>query len=484
MIEPIFTSIDITNLPAEIFAANRGLTNAIPNDGLSDQSSIQAAIDWVAAQQTAGFVGKTTIYIPEGVFDLARTLKVDASDITFEGTGTGLTILQNSDTFNVGTEGLPDGDVVIGDINRDAYLFALDEDTDSVAFTNMTLTGPEVHGAVFAVLADNLEISEVQFKNFGWSAVRLFAVSNAKIHDNVFIDAGGQAQGTEGTTGGSVFASYLSNSEIYNNDISRSGKREGNVYGIKGREFRDTRIYNNTIDTNFAIELPFESDRLVEIDHNFLNGVVSIPKFAGGSVPENGYTFYIHHNYFTSSYSLEWPRNGAEIDHNVFVFDSKLDDGNLISGFASEPAEGPTKFHNNLILNPGRGIFWSEGVYNNFSFYNNEVIANETITPRVEGLFGFNGNTDFSTIAIKDNIIKVNGLSRPLLRNEESYGATIENNILTNVSDLNKLSNLDTGAPRGLLEPLLFTVGVDNKWMVDGFDLSPVNTASTQYELC
>ena len=135
-------------------------------------------------------------------------------------------------------------------------------------------------------------------------------------------------------------------------------------------------------------------------------------------------------------------------------------------------------------MNPGRGIFWSEGVYNNFSFYNNEVIANETITPRVEGLFGFNGNTDFSTIAIKDNIIKVNGLSRPLLRNEESYGAIIENNILTNVSDLNKLSNLDTGAPRGLLEPLLFTVGVDNKWMVDGFDLSPVNTASTQYELC
>jgi hypothetical protein len=473
----LIVAIDITNLPDIILEANPGLSNAVANDGLDDSRTIQTVIDWLEDQRSAGATGKVSIYIPEGVFDIAETIEVTTSDIAFEGAGAGVTILQNAETFQVGTDGLPDGEVVIDGINRDAYLFDLDENVDNLLFTRMTLTGPEIHGAIFGLLTDNLEISQIEFNDFLWSSIRLFIVSNAKIHSNLFIDAGGQANGTDGVTGGSIFATYLSNSEIYNNSIFKSETRQSNVYGIKGREFRNTRIHHNQIDVNFSIELPFENDNFVEIDHNYLNGVISIPKFAGGLVPENGFTFHIHHNYFTQSYSLEWAHNGVEVDHNVFVFSLEQDYGNLISNFDPEPAEGPTKFHNNLILNPGRGIAWHNGIYNNFSFYNNEVLVNETITPRTEGLFGFNSNTDFSTVEIRDNVIKVNGISRPLMRNPESYSAIIQNNTLVNIADIDNFENSDTGAPRGLLEPLLFNVGVNGEFLVDGFDLLPTSNA-------
>ncbi|MGF1513153.1 MAG: glycosyl hydrolase family 28-related protein [Elainellaceae cyanobacterium] len=465
--EPITTYINVANLPDEILTGSPGLSNAVPDDGRDDAEAIQAAIDWVALQQARGAAQSTTIYLPEGTFDLGETLKIDTPGLTLEGAGGGLTLLRNADGFQVGIEALSDRGVNLDTLNREAYLFDLGENADGVTFANMALTGPELHGAVFGFGSDNLEIRDVEFNNFAWSSVRLFNLSGAKIHGNRFVDAGGQANGTSGQSGGSIYGTFLRDSEIDNNVLSRSGDREGNVYGIKGRKFSNVRIHHNTINTNFSIELPFENDDFVEIDHNFLDGVVSIPKFGGGPVPDGGFTFHIHHNYFTSSYSLEWTRNGAEIDHNVFDFSPEEDRGNLISSFGQEKADGPTAFHNNFILNPGRGVFWSRGIYNNFSFYNNEIIANETETPRTEGLFGFSSETDFSTVSIRDNVIRVNGLSRPLFRNENSANANIENNTLSNISDADSFDNLDTGAPRGLLEPLLFQVGVDGEFTVD-----------------
>lgn len=471
-------SLDITDLPPEILSANPDISNAVANDNLSDDQAIQAAIDWLTARQEEGLASSAIIYIPEGIFHLEKAINVNSPDITFKGAGLNLTTLKNADAFRVGTNGLPDSGVDINSIDRGAYLFNLDEDARRVVFSSMALTGPEIHGAIFALRSDGLEISEVKFSDFVWSSVRLFNLSNVKIYNNQFVNAGGQAQTTKGVTGGAVYATFLSNAEIYNNSIVKSSDREGNVYGIKGRKFTDTRIHHNTIKTNFAIELPFENDRFVEIDHNFLGGTVSMPKSSGGAVPDNGFTFHIHHNYFTTSYALEWARNGVEVNHNVFVFDTEQDNGNLISSFGSESASGSTKFHNNLILNPGRGIFWGQGAYNNFSFHNNEVIANETITPRLDGLFGFNQTTDFRTIQIKDNIITVNGISRPLMRSQASYGAIIENNILTNVADVDQLRNSSTDAAQGLLEPLYFQVGANGEYTIDGFDLQSTENSN------
>ncbi|MEM1252324.1 MAG: right-handed parallel beta-helix repeat-containing protein [Cyanobacteria bacterium P01_H01_bin.21] len=463
-------TIDITDLPTEILQANPGVDSAVANDGVDDAAAIRAVVNWAAAERKDGASDQLTIYIPEGTFDLAETVRVNTTDVILKGAGQGRTVLQNADDFRVGTAGLPDEEIDFKSIDQKAYLLYLNRDADDVTVTDMTLTGPNVHGGILSDGTHNLVIKNLELNNFLWSSIRLFSVRDAKIHDNVFIDAGGRVNGI---TGGSIFATYLKSSEIYNNDISESGIRGGEVYGIKGREFRNTRIYNNTISASFAIELPFEHDRFVEIDHNYLDGVVSLPRLGGGGVPKDGYTFHIHHNYFTRSYALEWARNGVEVNHNVFAFDTDQDNGNLITNFSEKPAKGPTKFHNNLILNPGRGVVWHKSIYNNFSFYNNTVIANETVNSRADGLFGFHEKTDFSTIEIRDNVIEVNGLSRPLMRNQASYDAVIKNNQLSNISDVDSFDNPDTGAPQGVTESLQFRVGANGELAVNGAEIRP-----------
>ena len=52
---------------------------------------------------------------------------------------------------------------------------------------------------------------------------------------------------------------------------------------FKIRQGQRSHIHHNTVEVNFSIEMPFENDEDVEIDHNVLHGTVSIPKF-GSSV--------------------------------------------------------------------------------------------------------------------------------------------------------------------------------------------------------
>jgi nitrous oxidase accessory protein len=169
------------------------------------------------------------------------------------------------------------------------------------------------------------------------------------------------------------------------------------------------------------------------------------------------------------SYSIEFCRNGIEIDHNLFDFDTQLDHGNLISGFGKAAAKGPAVFHNNLVSNPGRGVIWINEPYSNLEVRNNHIITRTTKTPRKDGLFGFNKRCDFKTIAVRDNIFECIGESRPLFRNEQSYGAVVENNRFTNVADEKRFENKQTGRPQGLEKPLEFTCGVNGEFTVKGW---------------
>ncbi len=67
-----------------------------------------------------------------------------------------------------------------------------------------------------------------------------------------------------------------------------------------------------------ATSADIERVTTVEIDRNVLLAAVSIPKYAGGPAPKSGRTFHIHHNYFRDGYSIEFVRNGVEIDRNLF----------------------------------------------------------------------------------------------------------------------------------------------------------------------
>ncbi len=415
-----------------------------------------------------------TIEIAAGLYELKAPLEPKAG-MTLKGAGVDQTIITHAASWKPSTATLPDPEMRTKGMDTHAYLIRLQDKAAGVTITGITLRGPHMHGAIFGFGNDDLHLHHLKIEDTLWSGIRTFSMQRAKIHDCQFIDAGGRwqrgAPGEKGgITGGAIFAIWMKDSEIAHNRFTRTKMDKPNeFYGIKVRQAKRCRIHHNTIAVNFSIEMPFENDEDVEIDHNICHGTISLPKHAGGPVPESGRTFHIHHNWITKSYAIEFPRNGIEIAHNLFDFDVKDDGGNLISGFGKAAAAGPASFHNNLISNPGRGVIWINEPYNNLTVRNNHIITRTTPTPRTEGLFGFNRECDFKTFTFTNNIIECQGQARPLLRRDESYAATITNNRLINVADTDRYENAKTEAPVGLEEPLKFTCGVHDEVTVDGW---------------
>lgn len=416
-----------------------------------------------------------TIQIAPGTYPLAAPLEPKAR-MSLIGAGIDKTILTHTPEWKPSTKTLPDPEMTTKGMDTRAYLIRLQDNAAGITISEMTLHAPQLHGAIFGWKNANLHLHHLRIKETLWTGIRTFSMTNAQIHDCEFIDAGGRwERGVPGLKGGitagAIFAIWMADSEIAHNRFLRTRTaREHEFYGIKGRQGKRSRIHHNTIETNFSIEFPFENDEDVEIDHNLCTGTISLPKHAGGPVPKSGRTFHLHHNWMRDSYAIEFVRNGIEIDHNLFDFDTAKDHGNLISGFGKAPANGPAIFHNNLVNNPGRGVIWINEPYDNLTIRNNHIVTQTTATPRKDGLFGFNPKCDFKTITIANNVIECQGQARPLFRNSESYGAVIVNNKLINVADADKLKNPVTDAVVGLEAPLKFECGVHGEFTIDGWD--------------
>lgn len=448
------------------------------------QVQVSTSAELVAAVNNG--VAGTTIQIAPGVYEVPSSLLVK-SGMTIAGAGAGLTTIRNGPTFQVAPASWYGSDTDFQQGIPSGYLFDLGRDQSNITLRDMTLTGPEVLGGVHASVTNGLTLTGMMFKDFRWSGVRTYICSNVLVSGNTFIDAGGQTvnpDGSFGVTGGCMFMTYLSNARIENNRFVRTEASPDEVYGIKGREFRNVVIAFNTIRTFFSIELPFENDYYVDIENNYLGGAVSVPKFAGGALPPTGstpYTFRVRRNLFTTSYAIEGPRNGMIVEQNVFLNAINDDGGNTMSSFdpfSETPAvPGPLDFNNNIVINPGRGVFWSDVVWNNLSFRNNHILVDERIASEFpQGLFGFRVSspalggqvTNFGSIAIRDNFVRVVGGPRTLFRSTASYGSAIAGNTLVGVLDAGQFPNPPTGAAAGLQAPLAFAVGVNGEQWVDG----------------
>lgn len=413
------------------------------------------------------------IEMAAGTYELEAPLE-PKSGMTLTGAGMDKTIITHTTAWKPSTKTLPDPEMKTAGMDTRAYLIRLQDNATNITISNLTLRGPQLHGAIYGWNNKNLHLSHLRIQDTLWSGIRTFLMQ-ARIHDCEFIDAGGRWDRGEpgvkgGITGGGIFAIWMADCEIAHNRFVRTQTGPADeFYGIKVRQGKRCHIHHNTIEAGFAIEMPFEGDEDVEIDHNVCHYAISIPKWAGGPVPKSGRTFHIHHNWFRDSYSIEFVRNGVEMDHNLFDFEVKKDGGNLISAFGNVAAPGPASFHNNLVSNPGRGVIWMNEIYNRLEVRNNHIIARTTVTPRKDGLFGFNPGCDFKTITIRDNIIECQGQPRPLLRCKESYRAVIENNQLSNVSDADGYANPKTEKKPGLEQPLQFECGVYGEFTVEGW---------------
>ncbi|MEM6978561.1 MAG: right-handed parallel beta-helix repeat-containing protein [Planctomycetota bacterium] len=441
--------------------------------------TVRNASELVAAVENAS--PDTTIRLAAGRFELTKSLELSPG-MTVIGSGIDATIITQAASWKPSTRTLPKGEMRPEQADASAYLIRLPNKASDITLAHLTLTGPDLHGAIFGTRNRGITLEHLRVSDVLYSGIRCYFMSDAKITDCQFIGAGGKWKrdgqpGIDGgVSGGAIFATWMSDSEISHNRITfgnadrRPGK-SGNHYGIKGRGGKNIRIHHNTIGVNFSIEFPFEGNRSMEIDHNVLNGVVSIPKHGGGpSLGDDERSFHLHHNLFTTSYAIEFPRNHVEIDHNRFDFDVTKDGGNLISGFGGVASPGPAWFHNNLVSNPGRGVIWNQRAFSKLVIRNNHIITRTTITPRTEGLFGIGGG-DFSDTEIANNIIECEGQARPLLRNESSYSAKIVNNRLANISDSHLLENPMTDQAIGLEQPLQFRCGVHGETTIDGWSV-------------
>ncbi|BAM02803.1 right-handed parallel beta-helix repeat-containing protein [Phycisphaera mikurensis] len=444
------------------------------------------------------------VELAAGDYTLASSLQI-RSGVTLRGAGTGRTTLRAADGWRPAFGGSLDDGTNFRRLDPSAYLIDLGRGvSDGARIEGMTLTGANLHGAVAGVATDRLAFEDLEVRDFGWSGIRLFISNDSVFRGNAFHNAGGRAGGPgvkSGPTGGALNLTYLKTSEIANNRITRDPGSD-NVFGVKGREFRDVDVHHNTIDTNFAIELPFENDERVTIRHNFLDGTVSLPKFGGGREnigPEGSDSaFEIHHNVLTRAYSIEGTRNNLDVHHNLFSIDPDDDGGNLMSSFGGGfkgVVGGPVSFRDNLIDNPGRGIFWSDEPHDNFEFIRNHVRLDESEpNPFGTGLFGFRvsqddgeggrSETDFSTLTLADNLFEVLGgedATRELFRNPQSFAARVENNDFDGITFTAAPENFDfaafnpdTGAARGPSGPLVFHAGVGGEYAVDGFSFTLV----------
>lgn len=440
-------------------------------------ASAGQAVDTAVALAAAVRDGKegSTIEIAPGTYELEAPLEPKAG-MTLKGAGMDKTVLTGAAGWKPSTQTLPDPEMKTQGMDTRAYLIRLQDKAANITISDLTLRGPQLHGAIFGWENANAHFHHLRIQDTLWSGIRTFLLKGAKIHDCEFIDAGGRWERGQpglkgGITGGAIFSIWMADTEIAHNRFLRTQRGPADeFYGIKGRQGKRCRIHHNTIETDFSIEFPFENDEDVEIDHNVCHGTISIPKHAGGPVPKSGRTFHIHHNWMLQGYSIEFVRNGVEISHNLFDFDPQKDGGNLISAFGKAAAPGPASFHDNLVKNPGRGVIWMNEVFNNLEIRNNHIRTRTTATPRKEGLFGFNPACDFKTISIRDNIVECEGQERPLLRCKESWESAIGNNELKNVSDVDRYVNAKADRRPGPEQPLKFECGVHGEFVVDGWE--------------
>jgi hypothetical protein len=293
--------------------------------------------------------GGAVIELAEGTFKLTQPLDLKTG-IALKGAGVGKTVITSAESWSANPATLPDPETDFRKFDRTGYLIRCPDKAADITISHLTLTGPRMHGAIFGFGNVALHLHDLRVQDFMYCGVRTFDMQRAKIHDCTFVDAGqrwekGQPGVKGGITGGAIFAIWMKDSEIWNNRflVTKTAPNE-HFYGVKVREGRRCRIHHNTIEAGFSIEMPFENDEDVEIDHNILHSAVSIPKHAGGAVPKSGRTFHIHHNYFRDTYSIEFVRNGVEISHNLFDFDVAKDGGNLMAAFGKAPARGPASF--------------------------------------------------------------------------------------------------------------------------------------------
>ncbi|MFT7513399.1 MAG: hypothetical protein ACI9QL_002612, partial [Candidatus Omnitrophota bacterium] len=143
-----------------------------------------------------------SIELAAGTYALKAPLELK-SGMTLTGAGAGKTILTNDPGWEPSTQTLPDPEMRTKGMDTYAYIIRLQDNAAKVTISHMTLTGPQLHGAIYGWGNQDLHLHHLNIEDVRWAGIRTFSMKGAKIHDCSFVDAGGRwERGKPGVKGG------------------------------------------------------------------------------------------------------------------------------------------------------------------------------------------------------------------------------------------------------------------------------------------
>lgn len=343
------------------------------DDAGRDGRSLDAAWASLAYACRRVGAGDHTIQIGPGTFTADRPAR-PLSGITIAGAGAAAdhaTILRPAPDWSAPPPRDDDG-------RGDGYLITLyvpREKLDRITVRDLALHGDPAHrinGAIFLRDADHASLYNLDIREFRWAGMRLQHAHHLNVHHNTLHNASTDKFGFHG---GLIYTRWIKQSRLHHNVITSDA---GGGYGYKGGGHEDVRIDHNRIDVagGFSIESAHENEYGVQIDHNIATGCLSIPKPGQSDDPNKRgfeYTFWIHHNLLSDSYTIEGPRNHLIFAHN-FVNITKP--GGRVYTHHGGINHGPVSIHHNIIVNCDRALVWmNEGLAENIHVDHNTVFC-------------------------------------------------------------------------------------------------------------
>lgn len=323
---------------------------------------------------------------------------------------------------------------------KDEYLVCLYK-VNKVTLRDMVLQSPPTQRLTGGLLCRNSErigLHRLYVSDFRWAGLSLEHSRHLDVNDCTIRDASTEKHRYHN---GLIRTRWLKHSAIHHNRILST---IGRGYGYKGGGHEDVRFHHNVVDVNsgFAFESAHENEYGVEIDHNYMTRCISIPKSGQGADPNQrgfDYSFWVHHNVLTDSYTVEGPRNHLRLCHN-YIFIQKPN-GRVYTHHGGNN-HGPIWIHHNVVENVDRAFVWmNQGLAENIYVYNNTVLC-ANAGSRAGSIFGAWSGERLNNWVIQNNIfIAPSDQRRKLIPSKRDVPdkMIVKNNLYRNC----------TGVPRG-----------------------------------
>lgn len=129
------------------------------------------------------------LQLAAGTFLLSEPLTIPPG-ITLRGAGIGKTILTNAPHWQANCSTLPDPEINHKKFDKTGYLLRLQDKASGITVSDLTLTGPRLHGALYGWGNAGLHLHHLHFEDFLSSGIRTYSTTGALIEHCVFVDTG------------------------------------------------------------------------------------------------------------------------------------------------------------------------------------------------------------------------------------------------------------------------------------------------------